>query len=374
MKKWFGAAAALFFCLSVPVMAYGAEGDGAEGDFSQVQEFLDSQETGITFGDLLEELKSGDWERIPELILQRAGQQLFSELRKNRQELAYLFALAAASGVFTAFSSFFALGQVAQTGFYLTYLLVAATLLAAFSATAGIAETLAGTVLSFMGLLLPPFFLAVTYAGGSLTSAAFYQTTLLAIGGVEWLFLRILFPFAKIYLLLALVNEIVGEDLLSRMAKLVKAGTGWGMKILFSMVIGLQLIQGIILPYVDSVKASAVKKAVGLIPGVGKGLDAAAEILMGSGVLIKNGIGTAAMLCLFLLGLAPVVKLAVITCMYRGAAALLAPVADKRLIRCIDAMAEATGVLLKLSVMILALFAVSLALVCGVTNGRFLGS
>ena len=145
------------------------------------------------------------------------------------------------------------------------------------------------------------------------------------------------------------------------------------MKSLLSVILGLQAVQGLILPYADSVKTGAVKRAAGLIPGVGKGIDAVAEVVMGSGVLIKNGIGTAAFLCLLLISLVPLIKLAVISLMYQLAAAALAPAADKRLLRCVDAMAAASGLLLKLAAMAALMFGASIALVCSVTNARYFG-
>ena len=166
----------------------------------------------------------------------------------------------------------------------------------------------------------------------------------------------------------SLVNGIVGEDFLSRLAKLAKQGAGWGMKTLFSAVLGLQLIQGMILPFADNVKTGTVKKMAGLIPGGGKGISAVAEILTGSGILIKNGIGMAAFLCMAFFSLVPLFKLAVISLIYQLAAALLAPVADKRLLGCVDAMAGAVGMLLKMTGMTVLLFGVSIALVCMATS------
>ncbi len=358
------------------VKTEASETGAAEGltpDLTEIDSFLEEQNTGFSFSQLVEELTAGSWQQVPRILLEQGGELLFSEINQNRKELFFLFALAAVSGIFTNFASVFRSGQIAQTGFYVTCLVLTATLLSAFAAASSVAQDFLELLLRFMTVLIPAFFLAVAYGGGSISSAGFYQTTLLAISGVEWIFLDVLLPFVKIYLILVLVNEIAGEDLLSRMARLVKKGTGWGMKSLFSVILGLQAIQGLILPYADSVKTGAVKKVAGLIPGVGKGIDAVAEVMMGSGVLIKNGIGTAAFLCLVLISLVPLLKLAVISVMYQLAAAVLAPVADKRMLRCIDAMAAAVGILLKMSAMAMLMFGVSIALVCSVTNARYFG-
>ena len=343
-------------------------GSGFSPDYTDIQQFLDQQDTGLSFSEMVEELIAGGWSRIPQTLSAQAGQLLFSEIRRNKNELFFLFAVAIFSGIFANFSKAFRGGYVAQTSFYVTCLLLTATLLGAFAAAARITEQLLSTLLGFMKVLIPAFFLSVAYGGNTLASTGFYQTTLMAIGGVEWMFLKVLLPFVRIYLVFSLVNGVVGEDFLSRLAKLVKQGAGWGMKTLCSAVLGLQLIQGMILPYVDNVKTGTVKKMAGLIPGVGKGISAVADILTGSGILIKNGIGTAAFFCLVFLSLVPLFKLAVISLIYQLAAALLAPVADKRMTGCVDAMAAAVGMLLKMTGMTVLLFGISIALVCMATS------
>jgi len=52
-------------------------------------------------------------------------------------------------------------------------------------------------------------------------------------------------------------------------------------------------------------------------------------------VLIKNSMGAAAIVVLLVLSLAPVLKLAVLAVLYQGAASLLQPISDKRLVACI---------------------------------------
>lgn len=343
-------------------------GNSFSPDYTDIQQFLDQQDTGLSFSEMVEELISGGFGRIPQTLFDQAGKFLFSEIRRNRNELFFLFAVAVFSGIFTNFAKAFRSGYVAQTSFYVTCLLLTATLLSAFAAAAQITEQLLSTLLGFMKALVPAFFLSMAYGGNTLASTGFYQTTLIAIGGVEWMFLKVLLPFVRIYLVFSLVNGIAGEDFLSRPAKLVKQATGWGMKTLCSAVLGLQLIQGMILPYVDNVKTGTVKKMAGLIPGVGKGISAVADILTGSGILIKNGIGTAAFLCLVFFSLVPLLKLAVISLIYQLAAALLASVADKRMLGCVDAMAAAVGMLLKMTGMTVLLFGISIALVCTATS------
>ena len=127
------------------------------------------------------------------------------------------------------------------------------------------------------------------------------------------------------------------------------------------------------LPYADAVKNSGFQKILEMIPGVGQGMGAAAKVILGSGVLIKNAMGAAAVVVLLLLSLVPVLKLAVLCVLYRAAASILQPVGDKRLVACIAGVAEGERMLLGLTVAGMMVFVLAIALICAGTNVSYLG-
>ena len=72
--------------------------------------------------------------------------------------------------------------------------------------------------------------------------------------------------------------------------------------------------------------------------------------------------------------LVPVVKLAVLMVMYQGAAALLQPVCDKRIISCIQGMAAGHGLLLRITLYSLLVFVLVIAITCAGTNVSYLAA
>ena len=92
------------------------------------------------------------------------------------------------------------------------------------------------------------------------------------------------------------------------------------------------------------------------------------QVILGSGVLIKNSIGAAGAVVIGAIAVLPLLKLAVLALLYHGAAALLEPVCDKRVVSCIQGISEAHKLLIHLIWTALLLFAVSLAIVCASTN------
>ncbi len=92
---------------------------------------------------------------------------------------------------------------------------------------------------------------------------------------------------------------------------------------------------------------------------------------MGSGILIKNTAGAAAIVILLLLTAIPVIKLLVLMLLYETASAVMQPVCDKRLVACMSGTAEGHRMLLKMVGYSLALFGVTIALLCAFTNAAW---
>ena len=210
--------------------------------------------------------------------------------------------------------------------------------------------------------------MAVAFSGGSVTAAATYEFTLLLITVGQWLLGSVLIPAVRVYFLLVLASNMVKEEFLSRMTGLLEQAIGWGMKTLLGVLLGFQLIQGMVLPYVDSLKDGSVQKIISMIPGVGQGAAAITQMFLGSGVLIKNSIGMAAVVILLVLISIPVLKLMVLMFLYQCMAALMEPVCDKRLVACIAAAAKGHKLLLQIVMTAALLLVITVALVCAGTN------
>lgn len=343
-------------------------------DLDDIDQYLKQEDgfSGFSFSALVKLLLEGRGREAGRLILDTLKEGLFGQISRGSRLVGQLLMLGLLGAVFANFSQIFSGGQVAETGFFMTYLMAFALLAAAFSESAELAGAVLSRQVDFMKVLMPVYAASAVWAGAGLASAAWYQVVMLVIGGIQWLYLHLLLPGVRIYLLLVLADHMTKEDMLSKLTEGLRTGIFWGMKSLFGLVFGFQLIQGMVLPYADAVKATGVQKLLQVIPGVGAGAGAVTKMVLGSGVLIKNTVGAAAVVVLVIISLIPIVKLAVLLLCCRGAAAILEPVADKRLVACISSVADGQKMLLGLVTAGLLLFAVTIALICLGTNTAYL--
>ena len=219
-----------------------------------------------------------------------------------------------------------------------------------------------------MRALLPSFFLSVAFCGGSVAGAALYETTLGMVAVFQWICLFGILPMIKIYAMLILAGKITKEDSLSKLTKLTESAVRWGLKTMAGLLLGFQLIQGMVLPSVDALGKGSLFRLLEAVPGVGQGARTVTQTVLGAGVLIKNSIGTAAVAVLAAIAALPLIQLMVLAVLYQICAALLEPVCDKRIVSCIHGISLAHQLLIRLVWTSLVLFAVTLAILCAFTN------
>ncbi len=341
-------------------------------DLSDIQTFLDrmngKQGLNLSFKDLMKDIMDGKLDQVMGQVGNAIKDLLLGEVKSNGHMMGQIIILGIIGAVFSNFSSVFTGSQISETGFFVTYLLLFTYLAASFFTSVTIVRDVIGQILDFMKALLPAYFLAVAFAGGSATAAASYGFTLFVIAGVQWLLGNVLLSLIRVYALLVMAGHIAKEDMLSKMTELLEQIVSWSLKTLIGIVLGFQIIQAMVLPYVDSMKTGAVQKLIGAVPGIGQGVSSVAQMVLGSGVIIKNTIGAAGIVILLVIAAIPLIKLVVLMLLYQCVAALLQPVCDKRIVSCISDIAKGHKMLLSIAASGVLLFVITIALVCASTN------
>lgn len=344
----------------------------SELDFSKVEEFLkkNQRESGdFSFEELLRTILKGDLKGAFSQSLSGLRESLFSELSSGTRLMAQVLLISMSGAVFSCFSGIFAGGQISETAFYVTFLLLFSLLASSFYTSISIASDAIFNVLDFMKALTPCYFMAMSLAGSSLSAAAGCEWMLLSITAVEWMLSSLLLPLLKVYILLVLAGHLTKEELFSRMTGLIKHVIEWGLKTLTGIILGFHLLQGMVLPCADSIKNESLQRMISLIPGIGQGASTISQMVLGSGILIKNAVGVAGTAVLLILTAVPLLKLFLLMVLHHCLAAVAEPVCDKRIVSCISDMGKGHQLLLCLVVTSLFLFIVSLGIICMTSNG-----
>lgn len=340
-----------------------------EFQFSEIEDLLDDifPEKKTDFQDLIKKMLSGQTEPSLQVIGEMISDQFFYEWKSSKAGMVHILLIVIVAAVFTNFSNVFQNQQISEISFYVLYLLLITIGLNSFRILIVSASENLERLIGFMKVLGPVYFLAVAFAAGSSTSILFYNLVLLLIYLVELVILNFLIPFVQVYIVVKVMNNLSEEDYLSKFAELCETVIAWTLKTLLAGVTGVNIIQGLLSPAIDSLKRSVVGRSAEAIPVVGDAIGGVTEVMLGTAVLIKNGIGVAGALVCIGICLVPMIQMAVVTLLYKLIAAMIQPVSDKRIVGCISSIADGSQMLLRIIFTTGVLFLLTIAVVTATT-------
>ncbi|MBQ2745982.1 MAG: stage III sporulation protein AE [Lachnospiraceae bacterium] len=373
--KWLGILIVAMYIIFASSEVYAASDDEATVtggaydlsgyDLSGIDEIMSGTDyESESFSDMVGRLMSGDSEGIFLEIFNMAGDKLVGEIDYNKDAIAKVVLIAIAAAMLSKLSAIFMSNKMSDMGFFSVYTLLLVVLMSAFAVNTTVARDVVDLLLAFMKCLIPAFFMAVGAASGMTASVGLYEIALVSIMAVEYVILNFVIPAINVYVVILLLNNILDEDYLSKFASVVETVISWAIKMIPTIALAINLVGSIVLPSVDYTKAKGYRKIFSLIPGIGQGIDSFVEIVAGSGSLIKNAIGGAALVCIIVLVAIPVVKLLVFCFMYKITAAIVQPVSDKRVTSSVEVMSKGANMLYRAILACGLLFFLTIAIVC----------
>lgn len=334
-----------------------------ELDLDIVDEEIGNLPEKLTFTDLVKAFVEKGTDGVDfRMICDYIADLLFYELSAVRPLFIEIICI---SLLFALYGKVLVTGQkyVSQLGFFVVYTGILMLLLESFSLIGEVVESGVGKLVSFMTAFIPTYAATLLLSGNATSASAFYGMAfgiiyLLEIG-MKFIFL----PAIHIYVLLLMMDNLFEETRLSKLAQLLEDGIRWVLKIGLAAVVGLGVVQSLIAPAKDRLSTSGLYHGLSAIPGVGNTFGATGEILVGCGIMIKNSLGVAALVIIFVICLAPVLKVFCFHIMYRFVAAVLMPFCDKRIAQCVHDVGKGCGIYLKLLTDAVLLFFLTISMI-----------
>ena len=337
--------------------------DEISGD--EIQSVLDTLmgNSSISFMDYVASIIQGKVPFDPADMGRQLIQSVFGNIGQQKSMLLYVLLLAVIGAVITNFSKLMQGKQVATTAFYGVYLLLFSVLTGAFMQASTLAvQTLSG-LLEFIKVLTPAYFISMSFASGAGAGAVYYEFTLVIVAVIDLVLVKILLPAINVFFLLQLANELSEEEMFGKMADLVTLA----LKTMFGIMMGINVIQGLIVPVSAELQNSTLIKAGGAIPGVGNTISTVTNTVLVAAKLVKNAVGVAGVIAVFLLCAVPLLKLLFWQFGYQLVAAVVQPVSEPRVIRCLGAIKESLALLVRAVAFGARLFIASILVISSMT-------
>lgn len=330
--------------------------------FGEIDQVLsDILKEPLSFGEILKGVITGDFTMLEgiEFISKNMVQQLI----QDKNLILYIFILCLVASLYTVFTTNLKDKQVSETFFYVVYIMITLLLMKGFGELLATVRQGAVNLSMFMKVLIPSYSLGIAFSVGYESATGFYQCNLMMISILSDLLCIVLLPAIEIFVVLRLLNQLFMDDYTKAMADVFLKICGFFLKVAMSALIGMQVIQSMVLPAIDTFKNAAFTKGAMAIPGIGNSIGAVTELFMGAAILVKNGMGVVAIMIIIILVLPIFLKIFLYIAVFKILAALLQPVSDKRLTGCMESVCEGGIMVLKCSGMVAGMFMISIALI-----------
>lgn len=383
-KKWIKIIVFLFCVLMLQVNKVYAKEESSKQTIDEkwvidYTEEIDCEEIQKVMEDILEEMSfdfkeamkmaiSGENIFTKETILNAIVKTIKKAFHTEKSMITRVLVIAVVGALMINFSNVFKSGQVADTSFFITYLLLFSAISVSFYSISQTALVTLENLLEFMRALLPAYFVAVTFATGSATSFVFYEIAMVLVMVVEVIFVKVVIPLIHIYFVISLVNYISKEDYLSKATQLLESSIKWLLRTLLGVATGYNFIQGMVVPVASHLKNSMVVKTAKLIPGIGTAISSVAESVLGAGILVKNAVGMVGIFVIILIISTPMIKIGSYCLLYKIGGAVIQPVSDKRILECLEGASRGGSLLLYVVFAGSVLFLLTIAIIMASTN------
>ena len=252
----------------------------------------------LSFENLVQAMLENEGEEFePEELVEYVLDLFFYELRTAKPMFIQILSV---SLLFAMFGRVLITRQsyVNDLGFFAVYTAIMMLLLNTFLLVNEVVETGLSKMLSFMTAFIPVYATTLLVAGNGSSAGIFYELAFGLIYLLELAMKTVFVPGVHVFVLLQMMDHLFDESKLSRLAELIESGIRVALKLALAGVVGLGVVQSLLAPAKDRLASSGVYQTLQSIPGIGNTFGAAGEILVGCGIMIKNSVGTAALVIL----------------------------------------------------------------------------
>ncbi len=221
--------------------------------------------------------------------------------------------------------------------------------------------------------MLPLLLTMMAAVGGSSGSAIMQPAVVASASAMTGLIQQVTLPLATAAGVLTMLCHL-GEGLrLDRLSAFTQQCAAWTLGVCFTVFIGVLSARAVTAAAIDGVTLRTAKYAVSnLVPVVGGLFADTVDTLIGSGMLVQSALGVTGLILIGAYTLTPLCQTAAAALLYRLASALLQPVSDGPLARCIHDFGRVLMLLFVIQLSTAAMFLMLIAQLIAVSGATMM--
>ncbi|OPF51591.1 stage III sporulation protein AE [Clostridium baratii] len=296
---------------------------------------------------------------------------LFKEVKSVLKLVISVIVIAILCSLLKSLQDAFKNDNISQIAFFACYSILIMILSKSFLISLSVATNAINEIANFMNALLPILVTMISLAGGFVQAATLDPIILVSVTLIPKIYVTIIIPLILISFVMQFANNLSTEYKIDNLCKLMKQTILLFQGVIITVFIAILTIRGITADTMDAVALKTTKFAVdNFIPIVGKAFSDAITSVAGYSLIIKNAITGVGLIVIVLVILYPIVKLGIMTFIYKLSSALVEPISDKRITNAISSVSEALTLLISCVISVSFMFFILLGIMA--SAGKFI--
>ena len=348
-----------------------AESLGISSFIKEADKYTENFEGNINAKELLDSAITGKIEN------QKLFQSLIHVLGKETvsciQIIASILVIIVIHSILNSISEGLENKGVAQIIYYVQYILIVTIVMANFSEILKMVKDTIQNLTGFMNTLIP-ILITLMITTGNIASAGFIQPLLLFIMSfISNIIEIIIVPVLLIATALSVISNLSGKIQIDKLSQYFKTSIVWLIGILLTLFVGVLSLEGTLTSSVDGITAKTAKAAVSsVIPVVGKILGDTVDTVIGCANILKNAVGVVGAIIILAICAMPIIKLTVLTCLYKLMAGLCQPIADEKIVKLLEQLGDTFKILLAIVCSISVMLLIGVTIIIKMTNSSLM--
>ena len=294
---------------------------------------------------------------------------LGSEVQIGIKSLISILAIIIIHSILKSISESLENDNISKLIYYVQYIAIVTIIMSNFSDIINLVRNTTNNLVGFMNTLIPVLISLMLYTGSIATTSVLEPIILFMINFIGNFIQNILIPMILIITSISIISKISDNLQVEKIAKFLKSSTIWFLGLILTIFVGVVSLEGTLSSSVDGITAKTAKTIVSsAVPVVGKILGDVIDSVLGCGVILKNAVGFVGVIIIIGICILPILKLSVLTISYKLVASLSSVIADEKIVKLLDQIADIFKILLAILVTVAFMVIIGTTLLVKMSN------
>lgn len=321
----------------------------------------------IDIGEILNSAIKGEVDNTN--IYKKILSKLDNEVQTGIRSLACILAIIIIHSILKSISESLENDSVSKLIYYVQYIAIITIIMGNFSDIINLVKETTTNLIGFMNTLIPVLISLMVYTGSITTTSILEPIILFMINFIGNLIQDILIPVILIITSISIISKISDKVQINKISKFLKSSTVWFLGTVLTIFVGVVSLEGTLSSSIDGITAKTAKAIVSsAVPVVGKILGDVVDSVLGCGVILKNAVGFVGVIITIGICILPILKLTVLTFSYKLVASISEVIADEKIVKLLDEIADIFKILLAILVSITFMVIIGTTLLIKMSN------